>query len=440
MALTALTLLIGPQAETMLDTALRDGGASLDRLRLADVRVHPSGAVRARYIADVRRPDGSRTCESLVAATGDHTPAEVITVVGEHHGERVNVGIWRFAQDPALPALRVVEDPARLADCLSAHGVALAGRPSIGVRAYRPAQRAVLEVGDGRSRWFAKVVKPAAAAELRIRHDLLAERLPVPPVIAETSDGLVLLPEVPGTLLRERLISDGQPGPTGLPAPVELEHLLDALPEDLMRLPPQRSILQRVPDSAEVLRICAESDPSVPAQLAAELAARAARIVERVLTASPEPAARVPVHGDFYHDQLLTSGSRLTGLLDVDTAGPGERVDEWATLIGYLSVLGMSHAPARRYGDALLAFAQHRFDPRDLHRRTAAVVLGLVTGPFRVRLADWPSHTAARLALANAFLEKMRGRSSSTPGILTPARNPGREGRAIDPAAPQEKE
>ena len=87
----------------------------------------------------------------------------------------------------------------------------------------------------------------------------------------------------------------------------------------------------------------------------------------------------------------------------------------------------------------MLAFAEHRIDPRDLHRRTAAVVLGLVTGPFRVRLADWPSHAAARLALANAFLEKMRGRSSSTPGILTPARNPEREGRAIDPAAPQEK-
>ena len=206
-----------------------------------------------------------------------------------------------------------------------------------------------------------------------------------------------------------------------------------------MRLPPQRSILQRAPDSAEVLRICAESDPSVPAQLAAELAARAARIVERVLTASPEPAARVPVHGDFYHDQLLTSGSPPHRPARRRYWGPGERVDEWATLIGYLSVLGMSHAPARRYGDACWPSLSTASDPRDLHRRTAAVVLGLVTRPFRVRLADWPSHTAARLALANAFLEKMRGRSSSTPGILTPARN--LKGRTGDrPGRTQEKE
>jgi hypothetical protein len=104
-------------------------------------------------------------------------------VTGEHLGERVEVGMWRFAQDPALPALQIVEEPTRIADLLSAHGVPLAGQPTIVVRAYRPAQRAVLEVSDGRSRWFVKVVNPPAAADLRVRHDLLAARLPVPPVV-----------------------------------------------------------------------------------------------------------------------------------------------------------------------------------------------------------------------------------------------------------------
>ena len=112
----------------------------------------------------------------------------------------------------------------------------------------------------------------------------------------------------------------------------------------------------------------------------------------------------MPVHGDFYHGQLLADGSQITGLLDVDTAGPGERADEWATLIGYLSVLGLSHAPARGYCDAVFAHAEHRIEPGALRRRTAAVVLGLATAPFRARLDDWSKHTASRLALARNWL------------------------------------
>jgi aminoglycoside phosphotransferase len=406
MAITSLTLLLGPHAKGALTAGLRECGAGVDHVRLADVRVQPCGAVRVRYLADLRRSDGSRTRETLVAATGESIPAGATVVAGEYCGEPVEVGMWRFTRDPALPALRILEDPVRLADFFYAHGLGLAGRPTVVVRAYRPTQRAVLEVSDGRTRWFVKVVEPTAVAPLWMRHDVLAARLPVPPVLAETSDGIVVLPEATGMLLRDRLIGDAAPGSAELPAPEELEQLLDALPEDLMRMPSRRSMLQRVRDSARVLRICAESDPAVPATLAAELASEATRLVDQVLTASPQPAeTRVPVHGDFYHNQLLSDGSQVTGVLDVDTAGPGERADEWATLIAYLSVLGISHAQARRYCDEVHTYAERRIDPRDLHRRTAAVVLGLVTAPFRARLADWPRYAAGRLALAREWLQ-----------------------------------
>lgn len=405
MAINSLALFLGPHAEDVLTAAIGECGADMEELRLADVRVQPSGAVRARYVADVRRKDGSRTREALVAASGDHIPTGAAVVAGQHLGERLEVGVWRFAQDPVLPALQMVEDPTRVADLLSAHGVALARRPTIVVRAYRPTQRAVLEVSDGRSRWFLKVVRPAAVAQLRVRHDLLAARLPVPPVLAETPDGILVLPEAPGTLLRDRLTCSSTSAATPLPPPAELERLLDALPDDVLRLPSHRSILQRVHDSARVLRICAESDPAVSATRAAELTSETARLVDRVLSAaagSPEPP--VPVHGDLYHNQLLTDGSQVTGVLDVDTAGPGERADDWATLLGYLSVLGMSHTPSRRYCDQVLTYAERRIDPGDLRRRTAAVVLGLATAPFRARLADWPGYTAGRLALAREWL------------------------------------
>lgn len=407
MAMTSLTLLLGPHAEGVLTAALRESGAAAEHVRLADIRVQPGGAVRARYVAAVRGPDGSRTREVLVAATGASVPAGAIVIAGEHLGERVEVGVWRLARDPALPALRMVEDPERLADLFCAHGVALAGPPTIAVRAYRPAQRAVLEIAEGRNRWFAKAVEPTAVATLRMRHDLLSARLPVPRVLAQTADGLLVLPEAPGILLRDRLIGHPAPGSAAPPSPAELEDLLDALPEDLLRLPARRSALHRVHDSAAVLGICAQSDPTVPEALAVELVAEANRLVDQVLATSPEPAqTHVPVHGDFYHNQLLCDGSRVTGVLDVDTAGPGERADEWATLIAYLSVLGMSQPAARRYCGEVLSYAAHRIDPGDLRRRTAAVVLGLVTAPFRARLADWPKHAAGRLELAHHWLQR----------------------------------
>jgi hypothetical protein len=74
MAITSLTLFLGSHAEGLLTAAITECGASLDDLRLADVRVQPNGAVRARYSADIRRSDGGRTREALVAATGDHIP------------------------------------------------------------------------------------------------------------------------------------------------------------------------------------------------------------------------------------------------------------------------------------------------------------------------------------------------------------------------------
>lgn len=402
---TPLTLLLGPHAEGVLTAAIGECGAGLDDLRLADVRVQPSGAARARYIADIRRSDGSRTREALVAATGDFVPPGATVVAGEHLGERMEVGVWRFAQDPALPALRIGEDPTQLAQLLSDHGVALAGPPTIVVRAYRPAQRAVLEVSDGRTRWFVKVVRPAAVADLRDRHDLLTARLPVPPVLADTSDGIVVLSEAPGALLRDRLTCDPIAASAGRPPPAELERQLDALPDELLSLPPHRSALHRVHDSAQVLRVCAESDPMVSATTAAQLSSEATRLVDRVLSATTtltEPT--VPVHGDYYHNQLLVDGPQITGVLDVDTAGPGERADDWATLLGHLSVLGMFHPAARKYCDEVLVHAERRINPGELRRRTATVVLGLAAAPFRARLADWPKYAADRLTLAHGWL------------------------------------
>lgn len=403
----ALALLLGPQGGDVLGAALARHGAELTEVRLADVRVQPNGAVRARYAAQVRRADGSRSPEALVAVAGSTLPDGATVLAGTHQGEPVEVGVWRWPQDPALPALRAAEAPSSVAAMLSEFGLPVAGNPELAVRAYRPAQRAVLEFRAGEHRYFLKVVRPAAVGELCVRHDLLSAVLPVPPVLGYRPDGLLVLAQAPGTMLRDGLTGDAGAAP--LPAPAALESLLDRLPAELVKLGPVRSVPQRVRGSAEVLRICAAADPAVSAQAAAELSAAANRIVDGLLPGPAQPSSLVAVHGDFYHAQLLTHGARISGLLDVDTAGPGERVDEWATLIGHLSVLGLDHIRAQDYCSAVFGHAAQRVDRGELCRRTAAVVLGLATGPFRNRLGDWVAHTAGRLALARRWLADAAG-------------------------------
>jgi aminoglycoside phosphotransferase (APT) family kinase protein len=79
----------------------------------------------------------------------------------------------------------------------------------------------------------------------------------------------------------------------------------------------------------------------------------------------------VPVHGDFRDGQLLVAGGHLGALIDVDTAGPGERADEWARLLGHLSGPGLHN-----YGTAVLVYAERHTDPDDLGVQTAAADRG----------------------------------------------------------------
>lgn len=391
-----LDLLLGPEATDVLAAAVAEYGCRLEALRAADVDVDPSGAaVVVTYVATLRRADGSCTTAYLGATTGTRIPAGAAVVAGEYHGETVAVGIWAWPRDPALPGLPTASDPVRLADVFRECGLSEAPTLSIRPRRYRTARQAVLEVSDGRSRWFVKVVPPPAVREIRRRHDIVCRGVPAPPVLAWTPSGLIVLPEGKGTPLLT-LIADGH-GP--LPPPEALEAVLDALPDELMLLAPRPTHLQLVDDRADVLRYAAADEPAVLRQVADLVAALHAVEVRSQKS--------VPTHGDFYEGQLLAENGRVTAVLDIDTAGPGERADEWATLLAHLSVLALDvtgRATAPGYRDAVLAHAERRFPSVQLHQRTAAALLGLAITPFQVQQHQWPEHTASRLRLAKAWL------------------------------------
>ncbi|CAN5637879.1 hypothetical protein BH11ACT6_BH11ACT6_15500 [soil metagenome] len=410
MSIPALSLLLGPDAAGLLDAAVGEYGASLTSVQVADAHVAPTGGVRVRYCGQVRRADGSLRAEVLVAATGDRITSGAAVLAGEFDGAAVQVGVWRWQQDPALPGLATASHPVRLAQLLAGGGIRVAGPLRISVRAYRPGQRAVLEVSDSCSRWFVKVVPPVAVAGLQRRHALLSAVLPVPPIVAADADGLIVLAEAPGTLLRH-LVSRDAPYGTALPNPKALQQLLDRLPSSLSQLPARVSHLQRVEQSVRVL------------QLTAGASALLEQVADELRSAPRQQHLEVPVHGDFHDGQLLFDGGRISSVIDIDTAGRGERADEWAALLGHLSVYGLSSPRARSYGAEVLAFASRQVDADDLRLRTAAVVLGLATGPFRTQRPDWRDRTSMRLALAHQWLLEMRINSSAAPAALMSTRD-----------------
>lgn len=404
-----LALLLGPEAPHVVAAALGEVGGTLIALRARTVSVQPSGATVVRYDAEVES-GGRRVGETLAATTGDRIPAGAAAVAGTVGGEPVEVGIWRWPHDPALPGLAHLAapgyrdapargtgptdlppgDPDGLRDLLAAAGVPVEA-PRATVRAYRPGRRAVLELTGGGRRVFVKVVPPHAAPALRERHDLLAGHVPTPPVLAATDDGVLVLPALPGRPLRALLDTPARPdGPA-------LDALLDRLPPALAGLPSRRQPgdhLARVPHFAAIL---GATVPSCRSRLPA--------LTARLAAADPGEHPSEPVHGDLYDSQLLVDGGRVTGLLDIDTAGGGYRIDDWATLLAHLSVLA-EHGTlaAGRYGAELLAHAERRWPRTQLRPRIAAAVLGLATGPFRVQQRDWAGHTARRLALADRWL------------------------------------
>ncbi len=100
----------------------------------------------------------------------------------------------------------------------------------------------------------------------------------------------------------------------------------------------------------------------------------------------------VPTHGDFHEGQLTVSrvgrGWCVSGLLDVDTVGPGHRVDDLACLVAHAIALGPAgRAVAERWERQARAVV----DPEALAVRTAGVLLSLAAGAVHESAVAMPT-------------------------------------------------
>lgn len=394
-AVPALGTLLGEDAGGLLAAVFDGVGARLLRHSVSQVRYVPGRSVTVHYRADVAWGSAKPARELLVATSGiavpDGTP--VFAAGG------VEIAVWRFPNDPFLPGLPVVSDPASAADLLGQLG-APGDVAGVRTRAYRAGRRAVVELTTPDVSVYVKVVRPQRAARLQANHTRLAAALAVPHSYGWSGEyGLVALQAMPGRTLRAALEAHS----TRVPDPEDLVALLDRFPE---------------PDAdAQVVagpRSRAAEHGRLLAGVAPDLARRIEAVVE-ALQADADPPA-VAVHGDFHSSQVLIEGARIVGLVDVDTAGAGSRIDDLASMLGHLATLGTTSAAARdlgRYGARLIAAFDRLVDPVELRLRTAAAVFGLATGPFRVQLPRWRAETEQRVALAEAWIRSARRAADS---------------------------
>ena len=387
----ALHTLLGRDAKELLGTVLGEAGAKVASSRASQVRYVPSRSVTVQYRCEVVWPETGDSVETLVATTEDPIPDHLPVV--EVEGSRV--AFWRYPHDPFLPGLAVASEEQKVGEVLELLGAPVE-RVDLRRRAYRPGRRAVIEAIAPQARIFLKVVRPKRVAGLQARHADLVEHLPIPHSYGWSADlGLVAMQSMPGKTLRRLLES----GSRQVPDPSQLMTLLEGIGEASVSDTVVTSPTTRAEDYARLI-----------SAFSPDLTARLNQLVDQVGVV--RPASSDPVHGDFHSSQVLVKGKQVVGLIDVDTVGLGDRSDDLATMLGHVSTLALTSASKRaidRYGQELTTSFDRLTSPRELRLRTAAVILGFATGPFRVQHKRWPEETERRVALAERWVRTAIG-------------------------------
>ncbi len=384
-------MLVGRDSTDFLRTVVDAAGGTLIESRARQVYQQPRGGAIASYDTKIRWGGGPVTSETMAACAGDLPPG--VGVV-ENGGDRI--AVWRFPHDPDLPGLASAYHAASVADLLTE--LDLGGGPvRLSVRAYRPRRRAVIEAIGPCGSVFVKAVRPDRVEELHNRHRLLvASGVPAPHSLGWNAQGLLVLQALPGRTLRDQIRSGDGPVPSG----ELILDLLDHLPTALTCAPRRSSWLDRVEHYAGIVGAIIPDEAQRTNGIAAAIRAESG------------VGPTVAVHGDFYESQILVRDATVCGLLDVDGAGAGDRLDDLGCLLGHLSVL--AHLDRQRasainsIGAGYLATFERTVDPADLRYRTAAVVVSLIAGPHRVQDQRWPVTTRRLVDLADRWLASAR--------------------------------
>jgi hypothetical protein len=403
--LPAVEHLLGAGAGSLLRTVVEAGGGTLVGYARRQVLYRPGDRAAVRYAVRVRWGSGRPVEETVVAVSTVDGPPEGTLVLT---AGAATVGLFRYPHDPALPGLPVATYADRIEAWLRFGAV-----PMLRVRSYRPTRRAVVH-----ARWaiaegpeierYIKCVPPADAGRFRRSLAELRGSIPVPVVAAEQAGlGMFALEALPGRTIRDVLLTGTPVDIEALPDGRAIVELLDLLPRPLTTMArPRPAPIERAAGHGALL---VSILPRVARRVHELLAT-----LDRVTLDGPE----VLVHGDLYDAQILVDRDGVSGLLDLDDAGRGRRVDDLATFLGHLEALAEA-VPARgpaigRYAARVRPAFDAAVGPAALAASTAAVLVGLATGPFRVQQRGWASRVERRVGLAERNAARLRGFSPAT--------------------------
>ncbi|GAA4266778.1 aminoglycoside phosphotransferase family protein [Frondihabitans peucedani] len=324
-----------PTSGEILPAAFAESGARVVAFRPHSVEPSGGGYLFG-YEVDTVDPDGA---ESTVLTFIDTDPASVEAArAGEgavltDPATGLPVRVWAYPSDPALPALASVTYPERVVPLLARFGIDVVD-PELSVAAYRPGKRAVVKLRSGTTTLFLKVVRPSRAEPIATQHAAFEARgLPVPRVLAVQPDGLLVLEAVRGVAAGTRVVElaegtafvDNLVSLSQAVASVELTQRAqaDALDNGAWH---RTSLASSLPDRAREIHGVYD-----------EIEARVSRW---------SPDERQVVHGDLHLEQLFVDpeeAGRITGLLDIDTAGWGHPARDAGALVAHLVVTAQWH-------------------------------------------------------------------------------------------------
>lgn len=380
-------------AEAIITAALGPALKLVGDVVPEQVRLVPGRSSVVQYAASTRLRGEAPKPATFVASTGRRVPEGTAVVTA---GSR-EVAVWRVPHDPFLPGLATVSDAESAARILSQLG---AGRSVAGLRrrSYRPSRRAVVEIMTEEHRVFAKVLRPRKVRQLQQLHTAIARRAPIPRSLGwSEASGIAMLQALPGRPLRQA-IEDRE---AQLPDPAGLIALLEALASADVGNQTREGTVEGALRHARLMHA-----------VAPDLGPRIDALVDKLLRYSSR-SPLVPVHGDFHSSQIMVRDGIVTGVIDIDTAGLGERVDDVANLLAHIAVIAEANAAIRDRATVYGAELARRFDllvdPRQMRLRVSAAILGYAAGPFRVQERNWRDGIERRVHLAEQWMESAAG-------------------------------
>lgn len=328
------TMMTTDDSSEILESVASDLGCRITSTRLISAAVSGDGYVSGHEL-ELEAADGARQTQIVYLETRPtQKPRDgVLTLRNEETGDEV--AVWLYPSDPALPTLPTVVYPDAAAVVMRKLGLSAAGL-AITLVSYRPGKRAVVRIDSTLTTVYLKVLIPALVAELHARYAAWHEAgLAVPATLGWTEDGMVAfasLAGVPASSVVSRFVEG------------ESDGFLDAV-EALTRS--YASVASAGPARPSLAARLGWYERRLTAHLPS-LADEIHGISRRIDTllrsgGTPEP---VTIHGDLHLGQLFVDPERpekITGILDIDTAGWGDPADDAGALYAHLVVTALFH-------------------------------------------------------------------------------------------------